>query len=387
MWYTGISRIGKSDEAMEFMTGIVIGVALGAGISHAFRRLKPTRDGDERLQQSFRNRIGPSKGPKVVAIGGGTGLSTLLRGLKLYTPNITAVVTVADDGGSSGMLRQDLGILPPGDIRNCILALANVEPIMERLLQYRFKEGSLKGQNLGNLLIAAMVDMADGFVNAIKEVSNVLAVTGRVLPVSLENVHLVATLEDGTVIHGESRIPEEQMEKNSPIKNVSMDNPNCRALPDVLEAIEDADLLVLGPGSLYTSIIPNIIVKEVAEALRRSQALKIYVCNVMTQPGETTGYSVVDHVNAIIKHGGANIIDVVLVNRSNFPDHLLKKYKQKGATPVDCSDLHRLRDMGIKYVQADLADFSRGLIRHNPQKLAHEVIRIFEETSKSQNTE
>ncbi len=368
---------------MEFVAGMVVGVVLWAGVSYAFKRLRPAQERNERLQQSFRNKIGPSKGPKVVAIGGGTGLSTLLRGLKLYTPNITAVVTVADDGGSSGMLRQDLGILPPGDIRNCILALANVEPIMERLLQYRFKEGSLKGQNLGNLLIAAMVDMADGFVNAIKEVSNVLAVTGRVLPVSLENVHLVATLEDGTVIHGESRIPEEQMEKNSPIKEVSMDNPNCRALPDVIEAIEHADVVVLGPGSLYTSIIPNILVKEVAEALRRSPALKIYVCNVMTQPGETTGYSVVDHVNAIIKHGGADIIDVVLVNRSNFPDDLLKKYKQKGAAPVDCSDLHKLREMGIKYVQADLADFSRGLIRHNPQKLAHEVIRIVEEASKS----
>nr|MBO2494976.1 YvcK family protein [Clostridia bacterium] len=372
---------------MEFVSGIVVGVALGISLSYAFKRFKWVREGNEKLQQPFRNKIGPSKGPKVVAIGGGTGLSTLLRGLKLYTPNITAVVTVADDGGSSGMLRQDLGILPPGDIRNCILALANVEPIMERLLQYRFKEGSLKGQNLGNLLIAAMVDIAGGFVNAIKGVSSVLAVTGRVLPVSLENVHLVATLEDGTVIHGESRIPDEQIKKNSPIKEISMDNPDCRALPDVIKAIEEADIVVLGPGSLYTSIIPNIIVKEVAQALRQSQALKIYVCNVMTQPGETTGYSVVDHVNAIIKHGGADIIDVVLVNRSNFPDELLKKYRLEGAEPVDCSDLHKLRDMGIKYVQADLSDFSRSLIRHNPQKLAYEIIKIAQEAEKSQNME
>lgn len=367
---------------MEFITGMAAGVALGVGISHMFKRLKPVQSKNKRFEQPFHSKNGLSKGPKVVAIGGGTGLSTLLRGLKLYTSNITAVVTVADDGGSSGMLRQDLGILPPGDIRNCILALADVEPIMERLLQYRFKEGSLKGQNLGNLLIAAMVDIADGFVNAIKEVSSVLAVTGRVLPVSLENVHLVAKLEDGTIIHGESKIPEEQMKKNSPIKEVSMDNPDCRALPDVIEAIEDADVVVLGPGSLYTSIIPNIIVKEVAEALRRSPALKIYVCNVMTQPGETTGYSVVDHVNAIIKHSGANIIDAVLVNRSNFPDELLEKYRLEGAAPVDCSDLHKLRDMGIKYVQADLADFSSGLIRHHPQKLAYEIIKIAEEAVK-----
>ena len=387
MLCTVISRIRKRDESMDFVTGVVVGVVLGVGLSQAFKHMKPDRERREKFVQPFLNKISPSKGPKVVAIGGGTGLSTLLRGLKLYTPNITAVVTVADDGGSSGMLRQDLGILPPGDIRNCILALANVEPIMEKLLQYRFKEGSLKGQNLGNLLIAAMVDMADGFVNAIKAVSSVLAVTGRVLPVSLENVHLVATLEDGTVIHGESSIPEQQIQKNSPIREVSMDNPDCRALPDVIEAIEDADVVVLGPGSLYTSIIPNIIVREVAEVLRRSTALKIYVCNVMTQPGETTDYSVVDHVNAIIKHGGTDIIDVVIVNRSDFPDDLLKKYRLKGASPVDCSDLHKLRDMGIEYVQADLADFSSGLIRHNPQKLAQEVIRVFEEKSKTQNAE
>lgn len=375
--------IRKSDEGMGFVTGVAVGMALGVGLLHMAKRLKPVQSGNEKFEQRLRHKNGLSKGPKVVAIGGGTGLSTLLRGLKLYTSNITAVVTVADDGGSSGMLRQDLGILPPGDIRNCILALADVEPIMEQLLQYRFKEGFLKGQNLGNLLIAAMVDIADGFVNAIKEVSSVLAVTGRVLPVSLENVHLVAKLEDGTVIHGESRIPEEQVKKNSPIKEVSMDNPECRALPEVIEAIEDADVVVLGPGSLYTSIIPNLIVKEVAEAIRRSRAVKIYVCNVMTQPGETTGYSVVDHVKALIKHGGGNIIDVVLVNRSDFPDELLKKYRQEGASPVDCSDIHKLKEMGIEYVQADLSDFSSGLIRHHPQKLAYEIIKIAEAAVKN----
>ncbi|MBM7581553.1 putative cofD-like protein [Caldicoprobacter guelmensis] len=368
---------------MELIAGIAIGVVVGSGLARVFKLLKLAQPSSKKTEQPPRRKNGLSKGPKVVAIGGGTGLSTLLRGLKLYTSNITAVVTVADDGGSSGMLREDLGILPPGDIRNCILALADVEPIMEQLLQYRFKEGSLKGQNLGNLLIAAMVDIAGGFVNAIKEVSSVLAVTGRVLPVSLENVHLVALLEDGTVIHGESKIPQEQMRKNSPIKEILMDNPDCKALPEVIEAIKDADVVVLGPGSLYTSIIPNLIVKDVAQALQQSQALKIYVCNVMTQPGETTGYSVVDHVNAIIKHSGANIIDLVLVNRSNFPDELLKKYKLEGAVPVDCSDIHKLRDMGIKYVQADLSDFSSGLIRHHPQKLAHEVIRLAQEAVKS----
>jgi uncharacterized cofD-like protein len=359
-----------------FIIGIVAGIALCIISIYLVKQFRKNRPVMGKFEYWMMQKNLVSRDLKVVAIGGGTGLSTLLRGLKLFARNITAVVTVADDGGSSGMLREDLGILPPGDIRNCILALADVEPVMERLLQYRFKEGSLKGQNLGNLLIAAMTDIANGFESAIREISNVLAVTGKVLPVSLEDIRLVAKLEDGTVIHGESKIPEEQIKRNSPIIEISMDKPYCNALPEVIQAIKDADVIVLGPGSLYTSIIPNIIIREVAQAINQSNAVKVYVCNIMTQPGETTGYSVADHVKAIVKHGGSNLIDVVLVNSAKLPDDLLAKYHLEGASPVEYTGAESNNELKIELVTADLADFSMGLIRHNPQKLVKEIIKI-----------
>ena len=205
-----------------------------------------------------------SGGPNIVAIGGGTGLSVLLRGLKKYTSNITAIVTVSDDGGGSGIIRKEMGILPPGDIRNCIAALANTEPIMEQLMQYRFKEGTLKGQSFGNLFIAAMNDICGSFDAAVREVSSVLAVTGKVLPVTLENVVLYAELEDGNVIKGESQIPIKQQALNKRIRKVFLSPGNCMPLPVALKEIKEADAIILGPGSLYTSIIPNILVKDMA---------------------------------------------------------------------------------------------------------------------------
>jgi len=313
-------------------------------------------------------------GPQIVALGGGTGLSTLLRGLKLFTSNITAVVTVADDGGSSGMLREDLGILPPGDIRNCILALANVEPDMEKLFQYRFKEGSLRGQNMGNLLIAAMTDMAGGFEKGIRKLSNVLAVKGRVLPVSLEDIHLRAELEDGTVIEGESRIPAVQMQKKCRIRQVSLLPKDCSTLPEVLEALSGAEVIVLGPGSLYTSIIPNLLVKDVADAIRWSTAVKIYVCNIMTQPGETTGYSVEDHLEAIFQHGGDHLVDYVLLNRRKLPEDVIQKYRAEGAEVVELSG--KQSRFHVKYLFGDLADINYGLVRHDPKALAQLIMKV-----------
>jgi len=359
-----------------FIFGVITGILIGILATYLVRHIRKNNAVREKFENWMQQKNITSRDLKIVAIGGGTGLSTLLRGLKLYTRDITAVVTVADDGGSSGMLREDLGILPPGDIRNCILALADVEPIMESLFQYRFKEGSLRGQNLGNLLIAALTDIANGFENAIKKIGNILAVTGRVLPVSLEDIHLVDKLADGTVICGESRIPEEQIKKNSPIVEISTDKPYCKALPEVIHTIKEADVIVFGPGSLYTSIIPNIIIREVAQAIEQSKAVKVYVCNIMTQPGETTGYSVADHVRAIMKHGGAKLIDVVLMNSAKLPDDLLAKYRLEGAAPVEYRGKDDERDINVEFVSADLADFSKGLIRHNPQKLAREIVRI-----------
>jgi uncharacterized cofD-like protein len=274
------------------------------------------------------------KGPKIVAIGGGTGLSTMLRGLKAYSSNITAIVTVADDGGGSGMLRQELGMLPPGDIRNCVLALADTEPILEQLLQYRFPEGSLKGQNFGNLFLAAMDGISSSFEEAVRKMSDVLAVTGRVLPVTLENVMLRAELEDGHVICGESKIGTHDSYHEGKIKTVYLDPPDAKPLGEVLDAISEADVIVLGPGSLYTSIIPNLLVKGICPAIKKSNALKVYVCNVMTQPSESEGYSVYDHISALEEHSFKGIVDCCIVNNAAIPRDLREKYKNDGAEQV-----------------------------------------------------
>ena len=247
-------------------------------------------------------------GPKVVVIGGGTGLSTMLRGLKLYTDNITAIVTVGDDGGGSGKLRADLGMLPPGDIRNCILALADTEPIMEDLLKYRFTEGTLKGQNFGNLFLAAMAGISENFEDAVQKMSSVLAVTGKVLPVTLDDMKLIAELENGNIIEGESIIPSEALKQNSRIKTLKINPEKAKPLVDALMAIEDADAIIMGPGSLYTSIIPNLLVEDIVESIGRSNAIKIYVSNVMTQPGETDDFTVSDHIKTLMKYSGKDSV-------------------------------------------------------------------------------
>jgi len=314
------------------------------------------------------------KGPKVVAIGGGTGLSTMLRGLKALTSNITAVVTVADDGGGSGVLRQELGMLPPGDIRNCILALADTEPLMEQLLQYRFKEGNLKGQSFGNLFLAAMDGISSSFVEAVKRMSDVLAVTGRVLPVTLENVTLCAELEDGSIVCGESRIGQYRNFNKCRIKRVYMEPEDAEPLDDVIDAIDQADVIVLGPGSLYTSILPNLLVRGICPAIQRSNALKIYVCNVMTQPSETEEYTVSDHIRALEDHSCKGIIDLCIVNNSVIPDDIREKYQNDGADQV-VIDRETVENAGIRIIEGDYASLRNNLVRHDPHKLAEAVIK------------
>ena len=270
-----------------------------------------------------------SLGPKVVVIGGGTGLSVLLRGLKLFTSNITAIVTVADDGGSSGKLREDLGMLPPGDIRNCILALADMEPTLEQLLQHRFEEGNLKGQNFGNLLIASMNDISNNFEEAIKKISDVLAVTGKVLPVTLKDITLYARLKNGIIVKGESNIPIKSLELNSPVESIFIKPKDAKAVKEATDAIDDADLVLLGPGSLYTSVIPNLLVKNIKESLNRTEALKVYISNVMTQPGETDNYTVYEHVDALLRHWQDASIDYVIANTGEISDTISKNMKRK----------------------------------------------------------
>lgn len=316
------------------------------------------------------------EGPNIAVIGGGTGISTLLRGLKQFTSNISAIITVADDGGGSGMLRRDLGMLPPGDIRNCILALADTEPQMEKLLQYRFQEGDLKGQSFGNLFLAAMTGISESFEAAVRNMSEVLAVTGRVLPVTSENINLIAELEDGFIIKGESRIGSHNTFHPGRIKRVYLDKNNVKPLDSALKAIDEASVIVLGPGSLYTSIIPNLLVDDVAERIANSRAIKIYVANIMTQPGETEGYTVSDHISAIYRHAGCDgFIDYCIVNTGKVPDEIYRRYVSDGASMVKL-DTSRIKKMGIKIIEQDLLQINRGYVRHDPIKLAKAVLEV-----------
>lgn len=316
--------------------------------------------------------------PKVVVIGGGTGLSILLRGLKQFTSNITAIVTVADDGGGSGKLREDLGMLPPGDIRSCLLALANTEPSMEKLLQYRFNEGILKGQNFGNLFIAAMNSIYGSFEEAIRETSNVLAVTGKVLPMTLEDVRLCAVLENGIRVRGESQIPLDSIKNGSKIDHIYMDPKISNPLPESVEAIKDADIIVLGPGSLYTSVIPNLLVNHINDTIYNSNAKKIYISNVMTQPGETDKYSLINHVDAILKHTREDFLDYVIGNTEGVPIETLNKYIKDGSKPVLIEEGHReiLKIKNIKLIGDNLIDVKKDYIRHDNVLLSKILIDI-----------
>lgn len=316
--------------------------------------------------------------PHIVAIGGGTGLSTMLRGLKTYTDNLTAIVTMADDGGGSGKLRREMGMLPPGDLRNCMVALASVEPTMEALFTYRFQSGSLKGQNLGNLMIAAMDGIYGSFEEAIHRVGEVLAIKGRVLPVTTQDIHMYASFSDGAQIMGESRIPTAKKAHNCRIDSVHL-VPDC-VLPgkDVIESIENADIILLGPGSLYTSIIPNLLVSGVADAIRKSRAVRIYVCNVMGQPGETEGYTAFDHMEAIIKHAGEGIAEYCIVNTGMIEDDILAKYKKDGVEPV-LVDKERFGKAGITLLPYDLMNKTGNFARHDAARLAACIMAFWEE--------
>lgn len=318
--------------------------------------------------------------PNVVAIGGGTGLSTMLRGLKKYTGRLTAIVTMADDGGSSGALRDQLGMLPPGDIRNCLQALANTEPTMEQLLQYRFKEGSLKGQSLGNLFLAALNDIYGSFYGAVQRLSDVLAITGRVLPVTTEDVRLLACFDDGAEVLGESKIKDFKKQGDRNISRVRMIPDSPPALRESIEAINRADLILLGPGSLYTSIIPNLLTDGVSRAIMESDALKLYILNVATEDGETEGFTASDHVRAIFSHGGGKLFDYCLANSEPFPQDVLARHMELGGcqTPVDSQELEQL---GVTTVMRPMLSCGDGYAHHDPQLLAEAIVRLYKEKS------
>lgn len=301
----------------------------------------------------------------VVALGGGTGLSTLLHGLKKYTSNISAIVTVADDGGSSGRLRQEFDMLPPGDIRNCLVALADEETLMSDLFQFRFKTGEgLKDHNFGNLFITAMMKVTGDFEKAVKESSKVLAVRGKVIPSTLAKVMLAAEYSDGTRTIGESNIPQ----ASSPIKRLSIRPSECQATGDAIEAIGAADIILLGPGSLYTSIMPNLLISDIHKAIVASKALKVYICNVMTQHGETDGFKASDHLKAIIAHTSPEVVTHCIVNTGKVPDKLVDKYKGENASPV-LADSNTIEKMGYKTIKGNVIS-TDDYVRHDPEKLS-----------------
>jgi uncharacterized cofD-like protein len=313
---------------------------------------------DKRRQQGY----------KIVAIGGGTGLSTLLRGLKRRTSNLTAIVTVSDDGGSSGRLQKELGVLPPGDIRNCLVALADDEALVTDLFRYRFQEGEgLVGHSFGNLFLAAMTGIAGDFDRAIKESSKVLNIVGRVLPATLHAVRLCAELEDGTIVRGESNISQAKC----PIRRVFFDSGSVEPFDEVIDAIRGADAIVLGPGSLFTSVLPNFLIEGVTDAVARSRAVKIYVCNVMTQPGETERMSAADHVEALFTNAGARVCDYVVVN-DEPPSKLLETYAQEGQEPV-VPDVERIEALGLTTIRGQMISEDVA-VRHDPRKLADVVV-------------
>jgi uncharacterized cofD-like protein len=303
------------------------------------------------------------RGPRIVAIGGGTGLSSLLRGLKTYTSNLSVIVTVADDGGSSGRLRDEYRILPPGDFRQCLIALADAEPLMKQLFDHRFKEGSLDGHSFGNLFIMAMADVTGNFEHALRESGKVLAVKGTIIPSTLQDVTLVASINGGTV-EGESKIPKQ----NAPISHVFLKPDGAQVNPEAAQAILNAELVIVGPGSLYTSILPNLLVEGMVEAIKASPALKVYICNLAAQPGETDGYGVDDYLRVIREHVGANLFDFVLVNSNNAHS------PTGGQEPVIFKPADTANQPEVRFIAGDMVNVKIPS-HHDSDKLARTIMR------------
>jgi uncharacterized cofD-like protein len=317
-------------------------------------------------------------GPKIAAIGGGTGLSTMLRGLKEVSANITAIVNVSDDGGSSGYLRHDRSMPPPGDIRNCMMALANTEPLMEQLMNYRFEGGAFGGHSFGNLLLAALNGICPTFDQAVERMHDVLAVTGRVMPVTTSDVYLEAEFENGAKVLGESKIFNFKKEQNCRIRCVRLVPQNPPALPSALNAIREADYIVLGPGSLYTSIIPNLLVDGVVNAIMEADALKVYICNVMTQEGESEGYTAYDHVHELMAHSREGLFQYCLVNDAPVPTEILERYKSERAEYLKV-DIEAFKNSDIEIISRPLFGEQNNYARHNPRRLAYELYRLMVE--------
>ncbi|WP_088227139.1 gluconeogenesis factor YvcK family protein [Desulfosporosinus sp. FKB] len=371
-----IYHLTGSTQHVAIPTGLIISVLGVLAIAIGFKRMLysiisgvlPGNEG--KIVDVIYARQHLMRGPKIVVVGGGTGLSSLLRGLKHYTRNLTAIVTVSDDGGSSGRLREEMGIQPPGDVRNCLVALADTEDIMDTLFSYRFESGTLEGHSLGNLLLAGLTDTFGDFQKGIERVSKVFALRGKVFPSTLEQVELMADFEDGRHVRGETSV----RETDGKICRVSLSPSSCAPLPGALQALEEADLIVLGPGSLYTSVLPNLLVDGLRDKIRKVNAPCVYVCNVMTEKGETDGYSVSDHLKAILDHCGPGFVDAVLATKGEITASILQRYVEEDAVPV-ATDPKEVERLGARYFEANLVQ-ERNVVRHDPDLLAKELIRL-----------
>jgi uncharacterized cofD-like protein len=362
-------------DAVIVICGIIILILGIKGMMRSFIAAFIPASRDSELVDILYQRKQLSRGPRIVAIGGGTGLAMLLSGLKEYTSNITAIVTVADDGGSSGRLRQQFDILPPGDIRNCLVALADASALMRDLFQFRFEAGSeFSGHSFGNLFITVMTRVTGDFEKAIKETSKVLALRGRVIPSSLHNITLGARHQDGSTTEGEDSIPRAHKQ----INRVYINPEGAQATPDALKALAEAQIIVLGPGSLYTSIIPNLLIRQISEAIDSSGAVKVYVCNAMTQPGETDGYSASDHIKALIAHSNPAAVDYCVVNTGEIAPQVLRRYAAQNSYLV-VNDRKKIEAMGYRVLEDDFAVVEEEVIRHNADALARIILGLIEE--------
>lgn len=369
---------GDVDLALHMVGGalLMLGIyTIYAGFRGGMRRVSSAVDpsGKSGIIDRYLKKQSLALGPRIVAIGGGTGLSTLLRGLKQYSSNITAIVTVTDDGGSSGRLSQEKGMLPLGDIRNCLVALADAEKQMTDLFQYRFKidSGSLSGHSMGNLLMAALVDQSQGdYEKAISVASDVLSIRGRVIPSTLDHVRLRATMADGVEVCGETNI----VAYPQPIKDIYLDPNDPEPFPGAIEAIQSADLIVIGPGSVFTSVIPNLLVPGIAEAIQATPAVKAYVCNVMTQKGESEHFTASQHVSAILSNVRAKVFDYVLVNTGVPDPEVLARYRGAGQHLVE-PDSDVIRSFSIRVVEGDFMS-QTDTVRHDPMRVAARLVRL-----------
>ena len=370
-WIQVVTGAWMPPEIRAAVFGVIGLVLTVVGAWGLFRSvLSPFVERGDSVMEVIYTRRYLARGPRIVALGGGTGLSQLLRGLKAYSANITAIVTVADDGGSSGRLRQQLGIIPPGDIRNCIAALADAEPLMTQLMQYRFPLGSgLDDHAFGNLFIAAMTAVTGDFDEAVRQSNRVLAVRGQVLPATSVPLNLSADLASGRRVAGQAAIAE----ADEGVGRVTIEPSDVRANPEALERILEADLIVIGPGSLFTSVLPNLLIADIRDAIFASNAVRVYVCNVATQPGETPDFTAAAHLQALFEHVGQGLIDYMLVNGN----HAARRPEGWNATAV-AVDARRLETFPVVIVEEDLVDITNAH-RHDPSKLASALIRLQQE--------